>query len=223
MLPRIFVFALPAVAVAIFTACGGDDDAPGPASSTLNLTPEMQALLAMPGFTEFAGAFNRAVSDNDTDFFRTRAYYEDYSGCDDGSVATPVFGSCNTIGAAPEGAGIVYGAWNSEGDVVDPDGYAAAIEQTLSLENAENAETSVIGLAVRHEGAPETGADIVIAHAGRVTPSGELPPVDAALSVQVDLIDNNWRIVSISRASTLLVDDFYEWYLPFVVALDGNN
>jgi hypothetical protein len=170
--------------------------------------PEVQAVLALEGFSDFAREFAAAVEAKDTQFFVDRGYVhsEVCSGGGMGGIPCPS-GQTNV----PVDV-IFVGAWNSEGDYYTKDLYDDLVTSYLSSATAPNAMIYAIGHEKRFAGEIEAGADIIVSGVAFPVPSGQ--PIDPnwSLNFQVQPIDGVWRITSLDRAYAPGVPYFFDWY-----------
>jgi hypothetical protein len=180
-----------------------------PTSSPLTANaPEVQDVLALEGFSDFAREFAAAVKANDAQFFIDRGYVhsEVCSGGGMGGIPCPSGQTSVPVEV------IFVGAWNSEGDYFTKDLYDDLVTNYLSSSTAPNATIYAVGHEKRFTGETEAGADIVVSGVGFPVPSGQ--PIDPnwSLNFQVQPIDGVWRITRLDRADAPDVPYFFDWY-----------
>lgn len=170
--------------------------------------PEVQQVLALAGFREFAAEFEAAVESNDTQFFIDRGYLHPVAcgGGGIGSIPCPSGATNVSVDA------ILVGAWNSDGGYYARDQYDDLITNYLSNEIASNATMHALGHEKRFADETEMGADIVVSGVAFPVPSGQPENPDFSLNFQVQAIDGVWRITSLDLAFATLVPDFFDWY-----------
>jgi hypothetical protein len=220
--------------MAAFIACGSSDSAPATETATPTASryvtatprptrsptptpeptapplsadaPEVQGVLALEGFSDFAREFAAAVEAKDTQFFIDHTHFETAVCPSSGSTATlPAL--CGGMAPPPSGPGIMLGAWNSEGDVVSEqyyldhiqewtqhDGFVYAVgQQDYNL----NLGSSEVGIVVEYPGLQPTQIPV-------------LP--ESVFAYRVDRIDGEWQIVGIDGGTVDLVPYFFKWY-----------
>jgi hypothetical protein len=236
--PRSAFVALALSCAVTFVACGGDDSTSTTPSATAAPTstgqqtatarptqspaptvqptaralsadsPEVKAVLAMDGFTDFAHAFEIAVGNNDTQFFidRGQTHSEVCTGGGMGGIPCPTGQTGVPVDV------IFVGAWNSEGDYYTKDQYDALITSDLSAANSPKETLYAVGHERRFPGESDAGVDIVVTGIGGPPPSPQQPDLRTALNFRVQQVDGVWRITAVDRAAVSLVPDFFDWY-----------
>lgn len=218
-----------------FAACGGDDGiSPTPSSltpsqaATVSPTPtptappQLADVLALPGLSDFASQFQQAVfTHSDAQYLIDATHFEDYAGCSDASVATPVYGTCGGIAVPPKGQAITVGLWNSEGEYLSPADYATLVKQYISTDPSRRAYAYTYAIGHEHRGSGENpaGVDVVVDYVRLPNNFPQATPEPGLVLVfRLNPIEGDWRIVGVDQGLLTLVPDFFDWWVPWLQA-----
>ena len=177
--------------------------------------PRVVEAAAQGGFAEFAAEFQRAVEANNVEYLVQRAHHRDIE-CTGADVFPVLPRNCL---AQPQGLvvpAIPYGIWNSEGGYYSPEQYTEFVVDRLNTKAAPNAHVYAFGHHIRGASEGDGGVDIVVADVR--SPSGGGPVTGSAVVFRVALVEGEWLIVGVNRGVVELIDDFFDWWVPWEAA-----
>lgn len=210
-------------------ACGGGDAEPGE-SPTATATPgasptrvsgdDPRAVEAaeQPGFAQFAAELARAVDANDVEYLEQRAQYQEFE-CTGASGFPVPPRSCLEQPQGRVVPAIPYGIWNSEGGYYSPEHFTEFVIDRFDAKAAPDAHMYAFGHHVRGASEGDDGVDIVVA--GVSSPVADDQAFAPAVVFRVATAEERWSIVGVKIALVELVDDFFDWWVPWEEAFPG--
>jgi hypothetical protein len=170
---------------------------------------EVQATLALPGFTDFLRDFDDAVSSQDAQWFINHTHFET-AACPSflGSNVTPP-PLCSGIAPPPEGPVIMVGVWNGEGSAITDDDYI----ESLQSGSIDGGQMYAIGKQKNDLGLGDSEVGVVV-----LFPAAPVTPGEQSVrNFRVAVVNGDWRITGQIGGFAKWVPDAFRWYATWDV------